>query len=183
MSKVFASIIISEADRWTDCKEQSGTPNRSDCVDTIKRYFGGETKPEPWCAEFVWMVVNQACYILGISNPLPRTKSTRVMLSRSPKAGVKVNKNPSPGCIFFKTRSGGGHVGFVASVKGNTIYTIEGNVNDSVTWGEREIREDFEFIHIQNITKLPWLLRGINVFWTATALVGAYFTWKNVVTK
>lgn len=61
------------------------------------------------------------------------------MLTQWRKCKLLRVKNPQAGYIFIIiNRDGTGHTGFVLSVEGNTIITIEGNSNND---GSREGNE------------------------------------------
>src|SRR5213075_1611331 len=75
----------------------------------------------PWCAAFVWFVVERATDLLQLTNPLPRTGYCPYVLSWADNAGF-VREEPEPGDLFLlvgKTAAGtlrAHHVGFVAGV-------------------------------------------------------------------
>jgi surface antigen len=56
------------------------------------------------------------------------------MLSNA-KKNLRVDKVAGKGAVFFTTRTGGGHVGFVTAVNGNKFETIEGNTNTGQGYG------------------------------------------------
>ena len=87
--------------------------------------------PAPWCAAYVCDRLDKA----GLDNPVTGwTPGVLSWYSKRGRAGVK----PAPGYLFFlyyPSLRRVGHVGFVESVKGDTVTTIEGNTN---TDGSRE---------------------------------------------
>lgn len=148
----FASGLIHKAELWLDCKETS--ENRSVCVDKIHEYYNGKVVAEAWCAKFVFMITDLVCKDFGFKNFLPRTASTITMVNNAPKKGLRVDKIPAPGSVFFKTREGGGHVGFVIEVDGTIIKTIEGNHNDKVAYVKRTDYSTYKFIHTEEMPQL-----------------------------
>lgn len=105
---------------------------------------------EPWCVAFVFFCFATAARALKKRNPLDqagcKTGSVLDLWNRARRAkGIKLLlhddalNDPSkvkPGMVFLISTGGGcGHVGFVASVSGNRLETIEGNTNDG---GSRE---------------------------------------------
>jgi peptidoglycan hydrolase-like protein with peptidoglycan-binding domain len=100
------------------------------------------TDGQPWCASFVsW------CLFMAGDTTLPYTASTSTMKQGAIDAGIYRNVKdpesdqyapdyiPKAGDVFYRTRDGGGHVGFIASVVDNgdgtyTITTMEGNTSD-----------------------------------------------------
>lgn len=179
IGKSFASVVYTEAKKFLDCKEDPNTPNRSVCVDFIKEMGGWTPTNEPWCAQFVWAIVEKSCNLMKIENLLPRTKSTTVMKNKASSNGLEVDTKATKGCLFYYPRTGGGHVGLVIDVKGDTIYTIEGNVSNRVKMGERKIISTMRFIHIEDMAKgktmIPKYIKiGVPaVLLTAGAIYGA----------
>lgn len=90
----------------------------------------GISFPASWCMAFVYWCVKQAMPV----NPLVRTGGVlRQWNEIDPKYKFKT---PLPGDIFIMDYGKGlGHTGFVESVEGSKIHTIEGNTNDT---GSRE---------------------------------------------
>lgn len=105
-------------------------------VDTYLRSVG--LKPgNPWCMAFVFWCVDAAAKQLEISNPLIKTggvlrQYNETTLRKLPGRSTAIK----PGDIFImKFSKGTGHTGFVTSVIGGLVHTIEGNTNDD---GSRE---------------------------------------------
>lgn len=147
----FQSIFITEylksALDWVGCKEVG--ENTSVCVDAIKKLSGYDPDNDPWCVQFVYAVFNKICLKYNVVNPLFKTKSTYLLKTNSK---VRVDNKASVGSVFYFTREGGGHVGFVLSIKDGKMITIEGNRNNAVWTGEREINsKDFQFLHIEDV--------------------------------
>jgi peptidoglycan hydrolase-like protein with peptidoglycan-binding domain len=98
-----------------------------------------------WCAAFVYWCFSQASTALAVPNPAVRTAGALdVWNLAGPKGfrritGAEASDRPSlvnPGAIFVISTGGGhGHVGFVESLTGIVLTTIEGNTNDG---GSRE---------------------------------------------
>ena len=93
-------------------------------------YSNGDSTP--WCACFVkWCFdkAGQADRLKGVSN--------KAYVPSYTAWGNRNNlwtKNPSPGDIIifrYSASSTGSHIGFVESVRGNTITTVEGNTGTS----------------------------------------------------
>lgn len=186
ITTTFTQKLVDLAADWLGCKEDKGTPNRSMCLTDLWKLYGSEPTDEPWCAVFVWSMVNDACKVFGIENKLPKTKSTSIMKSRATNAGLKVDKTPAVGSIFYFSRTGGGHVGIVTNIEGKTITTIEGNVSDEVRFGRRDLNsKDFSFIHVEKMTNKT-LVFGKSPYYALLAVTGvatAALTWKNLLRK
>lgn len=92
------------------------------------------TGPSAWCMAFVYWCVDTAAKESKQINPLFKTGHVLTQWAKVPSK-MKVAK-PQRGDIFIMDFGGGkGHTGFVASVQGDRIMTIEGNSNDE---GSRE---------------------------------------------
>lgn len=86
---------------------------------TAGKYSDDETA---WCGSFVAMCMSKAGY------KLPSYPERSLSWLNFGKNGDV----PKVGSIAVKTRSGGGHVGFVVSVDGDYVYILGGNQNDEV---------------------------------------------------
>lgn len=126
-------------------------PKGSNWGQEVKKYLNsvGIDFPASWCMAFVYWCVEQT----GI-NPLVKTGGVlRQWNEIDPK---RKYKTPQPGDIFIMDFGKGlGHAGFVESVDGNVIHTIEGNTNDTgsregfeVCRRQREIKKCKGFIRV-----------------------------------
>ena len=100
--------------------------------------------PASWCMAFVYWCVEEAKIRIpdgtgGLRNPLVKTGGVLRQWNeietqfKQPKCKFQI---PLPGDIFIMDfGSGHGHTGFVLSVNGDRIETLEGNSNDD---GSRE---------------------------------------------
>uniref|UniRef100_Q01VH8 Peptidoglycan-binding domain 1 protein n=1 Tax=Solibacter usitatus (strain Ellin6076) TaxID=234267 RepID=Q01VH8_SOLUE len=98
-----------------------------------------------WCAAFVYWCFAQASATLSVPNPAIRTAGALDVWNLAGPKGFRrvtcaeASDRPAlvnPGVIFVISTGGGhGHVGFVESVSGVVLTTIEGNTNDG---GSRE---------------------------------------------
>lgn len=175
----FASAILNEAKKWTDCKEDPSRPNRSVCVDKIHVYTASAVNNDPWCAQFAWMITDTVARKAGITNKLPKTSGTHYMVNNAPKNGLRVDRTPAVGAIFFyPTGSASGHVGFVAQIKDSkTVATIEGNSGDRVGFRTKTIGSDWKFIHIEEMAgdiALPLAIGGSGALILAAAVAAIY---------
>ncbi|RBL88538.1 CHAP domain-containing protein [Chitinophaga flava] len=90
----------------------------------------------PWCMAFVYWCMQQATTALGVKNELIKTGGVLLQWRTTGMKKVQSIKSVTPGAIFIMEYGNGfGHTGFVISVDGNKVYTIEGNTNDQ---GSRE---------------------------------------------
>lgn len=199
---LLATTILENASWWQNywlnnsCKtlvKKDSVSGRGSCVDTLKKQYatGAEKEGTPWCAQFVSVVVKTSFEKLKLpKSKLPYTASTLAMLDGAKKAGLRVDKTPVEGCIFFRYRNGGGHVGIVVKVTSDTLYTIEGNSDNAVVARQykKSSTESYQYIHVQDEyqptifnyalrnTKLPLYAAGA----ITTAGIGylGYKRWK-----
>ena len=120
---------------------ETGGANRGPAV---KKYLGSVGLGEgfSWCMAFVYWCFDEAAKEQNVKNPLVKTGG--VLAGWNGATCVKIKStnavnNPSlvkPGQIFILDHGQGkGHTGFVKSVEGGFLTTIEGNSNNS---GSRE---------------------------------------------
>jgi len=187
-----SATIIKEAKKWLGCEETK--QNRSECVDKIQLLYNNKINAEAWCCKFVWAMTNEACKKLGVENPLIQTASTTTLLSNA-KKNLRVDAEPGVGSIFYTTRTGGGHVGFVLEINKNKFKTIEGNTTedggkiDGVWNKNRDINtKKYQFIHLEDLDtfennlfaplqfELDMILADPRTYFTASVvLAGSFF--------
>lgn len=117
-------------------KKEVGTtefPANSNNVKYNTWYYGRAVSGSsyPWCMAFCWWVFNQA----GASSLFyggQKTASCTTLKNYAIKNNQWVTSNYKLGDLVMMNFNGGTttqHVGFVVSVSGNTVYTIEGNTS------------------------------------------------------
>jgi hypothetical protein len=150
---ILTRAILKEAKKWLGCR--ANDPNR--CTDEIKKLYNNRVNNEAWCCKFVWAMTNEACKKLGVKNPLIQTASTSTLLSSARKT-LRTDTNPGVGSIFYTTRDGGGHVGFVTKIIDDKKFeTIEGNTTNSIgeygVWSKTRDRKSkqYQFIHLEDL--------------------------------
>lgn len=93
----------------------------------------GLGKGYSWCMAFVYWCTLQAANALNRRTPLVKTGG---VLNQWETTLCHRTQIPTAGCIFIIDEGKGlGHTGFVESVAGDLIHTIEGNTNND---GSRE---------------------------------------------
>ncbi len=103
-------------------------PKGSNWGKHVQKYLAsvGINFPASWCMSFVYWCVNEACKEAGVENVLFKSGGVLNVWSNTPKTMRQTT--PKRGDIFIMDFGGGkGHTGFVASVAGDRIQTIEGN--------------------------------------------------------
>lgn len=81
---------------------------------------------QPWCSTFVSWVFQEA----GARDLAPVTASCLEGVSWFEDRG-RFSEYPAVGAVVYFGAGGGSHVGIVTSYTADTIYTVEGNTNDS----------------------------------------------------
>lgn len=107
-------------------REKSGNNDGPD----VEKYLAstGLGKGNSWCMAFVFWCVNEASKFFAQPNPLVRTAGVLFQWQNTKCVKAAV---PVPGCIFIMDFGGGeGHTGFVETVAGDSVNTIEGNTNN-----------------------------------------------------
>jgi len=94
-------------------------------------------QPASWCMAFQYWCFDHAAGQLGQPNPLFKTAGVLAAWRNRKVNQVKVGSVVFPGDVFIMDLGNGlGHTGIIESVDpGGTLYTIEGNTNDT---GSRE---------------------------------------------
>ncbi len=97
----------------------------------------------PWCAAFVYWCFEQAAKQAGVPNPVFRTGHCMTHWREAGKRGVRLITGAqalddpgllAPGQIFIMHYGQDkGHTGFVESVQGGLLETIEGNTNGALS--------------------------------------------------
>jgi len=96
-----------------------------------------------WCQAFMYWCFREASTMLNVTNPAIKTAGVHECWNKTP-ANKKISATDAlakpelikPGSQFILLfGNGNGHTGMVERIKGNTIFTIEGNSN---TNGSRE---------------------------------------------
>jgi surface antigen len=105
--------------------KEIGTTNKGVAVNKYLQ-SAGSGPGNSWCMSFVYWCVQQNAVANNIANPLFKTPGVlKQWNERKSKLAVST---PQPGDIFIIDTGGGfGHTGFVTSVNGDVIQTIEGN--------------------------------------------------------
>lgn len=119
------------------------TTNKGNCIDELKCIYKGildncnssKIQDEAYCAITVWVFNLLAQEKMGLDSTFWKTKmktaGAKDMLNKAKANGIKVDKNPTPGSIFYRKPGIGstasGHNGLVVWKDDKYFYTIEGN--------------------------------------------------------
>lgn len=155
-----AAIALATALKHNGIEEMPRGSNSGPDVDVYLRSVG-LGPGYPWCMAFVYYCVNKAAKQLGITNPLLKTGSVLTQWNETTLRKL-TNRDTGvlkPGDIFIMDFGGGnGHTGFVISVNGSVVNTIEGNTNADgsregyeVAKRERPLSSFKGFIQLSNI--------------------------------
>lgn len=96
-----------------------------------------------WCCAFVYWCFDEAAKNAGLANPMVKTAGCIDHWNRAPSRGARrIRKSEAvndpalvqPGMVFIMDYGGGaGHTGFVETVTGGLVTTVEGNTDASGT--------------------------------------------------
>lgn len=133
-------IAGKEADQ--NVREVPANSNRGPRVEAYQKRAGSPTGLA-WCCSFTYWCFDEAALALGRKNPMVKTAGCLNHWTRASAAGARRIKksealaDPSlvkAGMIFIMSHGQGlGHTGFVESVNGSLLSTIEGNTDASMS--------------------------------------------------
>jgi hypothetical protein len=142
-----SEAVLAVAGGEVGVMEEPPGSNRGPKVDQFLAAVGLDSRQGSfaWCAAFVYWCFRDASKRLAVVNPAVRTAGALDVWNQAgPKGFRRITCAEAtarttlvqPGMIFVLSTGGGhGHVGFVESVSGVVLTTIEGNSNDA---GSRE---------------------------------------------
>ena len=153
--KELRAKVVSIAEKYLGCKESNGSHRKIiDLYNSHKPLARGYPVKytDAWCATFVSAVFIEA----GLTEIAPTECGCGAMINLYKKIGRWEENDayvPSPGDVVMYDWQDNGvgdntgaadHVGIVASVSGNSIKVIEGNMSDAV--GYRTLRVNGKYI-------------------------------------
>lgn len=117
--------IIAEATKWIGIHEKKGEQSKS--VNPFRKAVDNVADGEPWCAAFVGYCVRSVALRKKAKIGVHLSELSTDMWYKTPSH--LRSKKPLPGSIVIwkYPNSVHGHTGFVASIKGDKMLTIEGN--------------------------------------------------------
>lgn len=155
--------IVQVADRWSQLKCVEERNNRGACIDKVHELYNGRVINEAYCAKYAYVVVQEACEALNISNKLSKTASALGMLQGAQKLGMAIKgvKGIAPGAVFARrTKATGGsgwHIGIVRSWNDDKFFTSEGNNSDRIGYffydWEEIVSREFWFIQTHKMSE------------------------------
>ena len=127
-------VALEYAKLWRahNCTEQN---NQSTCFRYLFENNYDKVTGNPWCAATVSAILSEAYSRQGVSNPFRWTLSAWNLYEQaSEMPAMRVDANPSPGCVFAYPAHGetSAHTGIVVGVTSSGIYTVEGNSGDAL---------------------------------------------------
>ena len=130
-----AARVLELAAAEVGVREEGGR----NCGPRVEQYLAAVGLPagNPWCAAFVYYVLDKAARELNMRTGCPRTGKVARMWRR---ATIWRSQRPAPGMVFIHLEKPEdpesiGHCGIVTDVAGTHILSIEGNTNQE---GSRE---------------------------------------------
>ncbi len=146
-SSPLLAAVVAAARAEIGVREEPPGSNRGPKVDQYLRSVGLDPADDsfPWCAAFVYWCFAQSAKSLGVENPATKTAGAVDIWVKAPARRIQriareeAKNSPAlvqPGMVFvISTGSGHGHCGFIETVQGTVLTTIEGNTNEG---GSRE---------------------------------------------
>ena len=139
---VAAALAQAGAAADAGVREQPKNSNRGPEVDEYLRRAGA-SPGLAWCCAFTYWCFDEAARAAGRPNPMVRTAGCLAHWNGAERAGAhrilarEAIDDPGrlrPGMLFIMDFGGGlGHTGFVESVEGGFLCTVEGNTDASAT--------------------------------------------------
>jgi hypothetical protein len=139
--ELLARALVTAASQ-VGVREDPKNSNRGPAVDEYLRRVG-VSPGLAWCCAFTYWCFDEAAQQLGRPNPVFKTAGCLAHWRGAPGAGAaRIPRadavgDPAlvqPGQVFIMDFGGGkGHTGFVESVVGGQVRTIEGNTDASMT--------------------------------------------------
>ena len=136
------ALLVAAGEEAAKVREVPRNSNKGPEVSAyLKR--AGVSPGLPWCCAFVYWCVDEAALILHRANPMVCTAGCLDHWNKAAAKGAarittaRASADPArvaPGMVFIMSFGGGaGHTGFVESVAGGFVTTIEGNTDASKT--------------------------------------------------
>lgn len=163
MGSIRRSNVIKACKAWADDKYTEGENNWtifSDILDQCFYYNPQYKQNQPWCHNFV------NCIFLLEAEPRDRDDDSKKYDAQNYLCQPSYN-NLSCGCkfgadyfrakkrffsareamigdvIYFGEYGNESHVGVIINIVGDTIYTVEGNKNNMVDYGEYDVDDNY----------------------------------------
>jgi hypothetical protein len=122
--------------------------NGGDCINEMKRIYDaidpnrGALLRQPYCSQFTTVITHTAMADFGIQSPII-TPGAADFISQCRKNGIRVDNNPTPGCVgYIPTEGGTGHVFIVVNHDKKYVYDIDGNSVGHVWQGMNTYSEE-----------------------------------------
>jgi len=117
-------------------REKTGNNDGPEVEAFLKKL--GLPKGLPWCMAGVYSWFDEGAIALDILNPVPKTAGVLDCYNKA-KGKYLVKGEPLPGDQFIMDFGGGkGHTGMVNEVRGERIYTVEGNTSADPTYAGQD---------------------------------------------
>jgi len=196
-----ADALLSNASKFLGCYEDrrineagvSVGTNRSSCIDEIQNAVVSANKNDAYCAKFVSKILNLTFPFFLKMPPTINTASTTAMRDKAAKLGI-IKSYPVRGSVFFRKRTGGGHVGFVehikkdengkiigfTSIEGNAGKTINGKKQDGIVQLDHKDDGQYLFMDFPSMAdlRIPSARTVLDITLLTAGCIGAYYTYK-----
>ena len=121
----------------TKYNDWNGWLNPYDKNGNLLQYYDDSGYGYPWCHSFVSWCANQANIPTSVIPKTAGTATAQVFFKGKGRYQYSGSYTPHKGDLLYLT--GNTHVALVYDVIGSTIYTIEGNFSDKVSYNMRNI--------------------------------------------
>jgi hypothetical protein len=196
-----ADALLSNASKFLGCYEDrkinsegiSVGTNRSKCIDEIQKAVVSAKKDDAYCAKFVSKILNITFPFFLKLPPAINTASTITMRDKAAKLGI-IRSYPVRGSVFFRKRTGGGHVGFVESIvkdengkiigfnsiEGNAGKTINGKRVDGIVQLYHKDDGQYLFMDFPSMAdiRIPTAKTVLDVALITAGIIGATYTYR-----
>lgn len=156
ISKILRFRALEIMDTQLHVREKTG---KNDGVE-VEAYLKsvGLPKSYAWCMAFVYWSFDKASKELNVKNPVPKTAGVLDCFAKA-KVHYEV-KIPMPGDQFIMDfGKGAGHTGLVGEVRGNKIFTIEGNTSADPAYAAADREGNGVFERSRSISSIKGFLR------------------------
>lgn len=197
-----ADALLDNASKFLGCYEdrvidkktgQLVGSNRSACIDEIQKSVVSANKDDAYCAKFVSKILNLTFPFFLKAPPAINTASTIAMRDKAAKLGI-IRSYPVRGAVFFRKRTGGGHVGFVehirknengkiigfTSIEGNAGKKINGKRQDGIVQLDHDDDGQYLFMDFPSLSdlRIPTARTVLDVALLTAGCIGAFYTYK-----
>jgi hypothetical protein len=125
-------IILTALGYAKGWREQHCVEDNTSCFQYLFDNDYSKVIGNPWCAFFGTRTINDAADRLGLQCPLPFQGSSKAVVDKAKQVGIRVDRKPSIGSLFWYPTDTGGHLGVIVWMDSSGLFTVEGNTGDNL---------------------------------------------------